>query len=82
MPDIFSTTKVNFYLVQCTELVEAGRMWDELSGETERPTAESSLKQRSWDAPICKAKFETLSKDSNLVERAGLLAAAESESDM
>ena len=44
------------------EIVEAGTMCDELSGGTERPTAESSLKQRSWDEPIYKAKFETLLK--------------------
>ena len=57
-------------------------MWDELTGETERQTAESNLKQRNWDEPICKAKFETLSEVSNQVERASLLVEAECESGM
>ena len=57
-------------------------MWDELGGGTERPTAESSLKQRTWDESMCKAKFERLLEEPNLVERARLLAAVESESGM
>ena len=75
------TSRVNG-LAATTELVEAGAVWDELSGGSERPTAESSLKQRNWDEPICKTKFETLLEESNQVERARLLAAAESESGM
>ena len=41
-----STSRVNG-VAATTELVQAGTMWDELSGGTDRPTAESSLKQRS-----------------------------------
>ena len=55
-------------------------MWDKLSGGTERTTAESCLKQRTWVEPICKAKFELILETSNLVERASLLEATESES--
>ena len=75
------TSRVNG-LAATTELVEAETLWDELSGGSERPTAESSVKQRSWDEPICKTKFETLLEQSNQVERARLLAAAESETGM
>ena len=57
-------------------------MWDELGGGTERPAAGSSLKQRCWGKPICKAKFETLLEESNQVERTRLQAAAGSESGM
>ena len=46
-------------------LVEGGTLWHELKGGSERPTAESSLKQRSWDETICKSKFETLLYESN-----------------
>ena len=53
------TSRVNG-LAATIELVEAGTLWDELKGGTERPTAEPSLKQKSWDEPICKVKFETL----------------------
>ena len=53
----------------------------ELIGGIERQTAESCLKQRSWDEPISKAKFETILEQSNQVERARLLAEAESGSD-
>ena len=42
------TSRVNGFAAT-TELVDAGTLWDDLSGGTERPTAESSPKQRSWD---------------------------------
>ena len=69
-------------LVTTYELVETGTLWVELSGGTEHPTVESSLKQRSWDESICISKFETLLKEPKQVERARLLATAESESGM
>ena len=47
-------------LAATTELVEAVTMWNESSGGIERQTAEFSIKQTSWDEPICRAKFETL----------------------
>ena len=75
------TSRVNG-LAAATELDEAGTLRDKLSGGTEDPTAKSSLKQRSWDEPICKAKIETLLERSNQVERARLLAADEFESGM
>ena len=50
------------------------------NGGTDRPTAEFSLKQRSWDKPVCKAKFKTHLEESNLIERARWPATAESES--
>ena len=73
------TSRVNG-LAATTELVEAGTLRDELSGGTERQTAESSLKQRDWDEPRCKAKFETFLEESNQVGKLRLLAAAESGS--
>ena len=75
------TSRLN-RLAATTELVEAGPLWDELRGGTERPTAESSLKQRTWDEPVCKANLESLIEESSQVERARLLAAAESELGM
>ena len=50
--------------------------------KNERPTAESSLQQRSWDEPVCKDKFKTLLEESNQVERARLLTTAGPESSM
>ena len=71
LPAFFSSVHATSYLVNCdaltsrvngladtAELVEAGTLWDELSSGAERPAVESSLKQRSWDEPICKAKFD------------------------
>ena len=37
-----------------TKLVEALTKLDELSGGANRPAAESSLKQRSWDKSLTK----------------------------
>ena len=46
-------------LAATTELVKSGTFWDELRGGTERLTAESILKQKSWDEPIiCEDNFE------------------------
>ena len=75
------TSRVN-RLAATTELVEVETLWDEFSGGTKRPTAESGIKQRSWDEPISRAKFVTLLEESNQVERARLLAATESELGM
>ena len=59
-----------------THLVEAGTVWAKLFGATGCPTAKFSLKQRSWDEPICKDNFKTLLEESNQVEKSGLLPAA------
>ena len=47
-----------------------GTLWNELSSGTGRPTAMFTLKRRSWDEPICKAYFEILLEESDLVEKA------------
>ena len=54
----------------------------DVSVGTQRVTAESNLEQRSYGEHICNTKYETLLEESNQVERARLLAAAESESGM
>ena len=50
------TSRVNG-LAATTVLVEAGTLWEQVSGGTECPTAESCLRQRRSVESVCKAKF-------------------------